>query len=142
MLCAVCTEVNFREAFCSANRVEHHTTYDGLAWSALRGCDFCKVAHTAVLDTHSEELILPYQDVVQTMLEQDKAEELRPLGERSTFVIEGQKIEPDSRFTPFDSGVFGVQYNRVRKDTDDVLAEVYPLISLSTQGGVFSLRES
>lgn len=142
MLCALCTQVNFREAFCSGNQVEHHTTYYGLALSASLGCDFCKVAHTAVLDTHSEELVLPYQDVVQILLEQDKVEELRPLDERSTFIIEGQKFELDSRFAPFDWGVIGVQYNRVRNDDDCPLAEVYPFISLSTQGGVFSLHES
>jgi hypothetical protein len=115
MLCTLCEQIDFREAFCSKHPVEHHATYNDLALSASRGCDFCKVAHTAVIDTHSEQLSLPCHDVVEMQLEQDDFKQLFPLDERSRFVIDPQEIDLDDRFAPFGSGVFGVQYNRENK---------------------------
>jgi len=68
------------------------------------------VAHTAVIDTHSEELSLPYQDVVRLQLEQDKVELVRDEEERAIFIFKAQEIDLDNRYTPFDAGVFGGLY--------------------------------
>lgn len=143
MLCTLCKQINFRKAFPFRETVEHHKTYADLALSVSQGCDFCKVAHTAVIDTYSEELTLSYQDIIQLQMEQDNVERNRHSNYRTSFFFKVQKLDLDDQFAPIRSGVFGAEYNRRCADDGSIpLCEVYTCISLWTEYGMCSLLGS
>jgi hypothetical protein len=135
MLCSLCQRLSWQQIFSSTEPVNHHETYADLSLSASHGCQFCNVAHVAVLDTHSKELSLPIEDVVQLHLGQDRLEDQRNDKEHSGFSLTSVKIDLDTRFAPFSEGVIGITYGRDMIEGVPI-GQIYPYISLSAVEGM------
>jgi hypothetical protein len=137
LLCSLCKRLNWQQIFSLGTFFDHHKTYSDLAISANQGCEFCAVAHIAVLDAHSQELSLPVEDVVQLHLEQDRLESWRTGKGRSRFVLIPVRVDFDTRFAPFSEGFIGILYRRVLPNGDayDVVESVHLFISVSAVEG-------
>ncbi|ERF70188.1 hypothetical protein EPUS_00376 [Endocarpon pusillum Z07020] len=112
MLCSLCEGLHWEEILSSFEAVGHHVTYSDLASAASHGCDFCTVAQAAVLDTYSQDLSLPVEDVAQLHLEKDRLEYQRYGEDRTGFTIEPGHIWLDTRYAPCEGGVIGIMYGR------------------------------
>jgi hypothetical protein len=123
--------------FLSGHVFRSSQTYSDLAISANQGCEFCAVAHIAVLDAHSQELLLPVEDVVHLHLEQDRLESWRTEKGRSRFVLIPVRADLDTRIAPFSEGIIGILYRRVLPSGDayDVVESVHSFISVSAVEG-------
>jgi hypothetical protein len=72
MLCSLCSVLDWHQILQSKSDHDHHKTYADLSLAASQECDFCILAHNALLDTLSREFSLPVVDVVQLQLEQEE----------------------------------------------------------------------
>jgi hypothetical protein len=110
MLCGLCEQLDGQQILLSSTCVNHHKTYSDLTLSANQGCGFSNVAHVTVLNTYSEKMSLPIEDVMQLHLEQDRLESQRREKDRSRFTLKSRRVHLDTRFAPFGEGSIGFVY--------------------------------
>jgi hypothetical protein len=140
MLCSLCSGLDWHQILRSDivpldRKIDHHKSYADLSLAASQGCEFCTVAHIAVLDTHSLTKSLSVEDFVQRHLEQDRIESPQHEGLRGQFLLlRVETVSLDTRFSPYARGVTGIYYFRRSHVRDELRYWAY--ITLSAAEGM------